>query len=253
MLLKEKSKRREPFVWSFAGAGGKTTGIFCIAEYLQRKGLRVLVTTTTHMAKPDSNCFVPGNSADDIREKLDEEGFCVAGIPLTERKIKGISTETIDEVLNYADAVLIEADGSARLPFKVPASHEPVIYPKTDRILVVEGLSALGRPINDICHRKELFCDLTGLEGENWLDENGMAEGIVKGYLCPMSERFPNMNLTVILNQADDEKKEAVGEKVAGKVTSLWNRQKKSKRIPVYPVSWRRMREEKEELAWLFI
>ncbi|QOV18273.1 putative selenium-dependent hydroxylase accessory protein YqeC [Blautia liquoris] len=253
MLLREKTGIRKPFVWSFVGAGGKTTGIFCIAEYLQRKGFRVLVTTTTHMAKPDGNNFVSGECVDDIRRKLDERGFCVAGISVTERKIKGISMETVDEVLNFADAVLIEADGSARLPFKIPASYEPVIYPKTDRILVTEGLSALARPVSEICHRKELFCELTGLSSQDLLDEEKMAEGIVKGYLCRMREEFPDISLAVILNQADDKTREAAGEKVAENVISLWNRHKNVPQVLVYPLSWRRIRENKEDLDWLFI
>ena len=54
-----------------------------------------------------------------------------------------------------ADVVLVEADGSRRQPLKCFGPHEPVIPPRTDCIVHVAGLSALGRPLDEICFRWE--------------------------------------------------------------------------------------------------
>lgn len=244
-----------PFIWSFVGAGGKTTGMFSVAEYLIRQGYKVLVTTTTHMAIPDDPAFIPGDSAPDIREGLEKHGYVIAGIPLTERKMKGITWETISLAEEAADAILIEADGSARLPFKVPAAHEPVIYPKTSRIFVTEGLTALGKPLADICHRMELFCEMSGLFKDSLLDEAKMAEGIYKGFLLMLEKKYPEASITVILNQADDKESEDAGKKVKQELLGLWEEQKKYNRtdLDIRVLSWRRLRKEGEDLGWLFI
>lgn len=47
--------------------------------------------------------------------------------------------------------VLLEADGAKRMPCKVPAAHEPVLLPESDIVLTVAGLSALGRPLREVC------------------------------------------------------------------------------------------------------
>jgi molybdenum cofactor cytidylyltransferase len=53
------------------------------------------------------------------------------------------------------DAVLIEADGSRRMPLKWPAPHEPVIPERTDITVCVCGLSSLGRPLSEVMYRAE--------------------------------------------------------------------------------------------------
>lgn len=249
-----KKTEHTPFIWSFVGAGGKTTGMFCVAEYLIRQGYKVMVTTTTHMAIPDDPAFIPGDSAPDIRERLEKCGYVIAGIPLTERKMKGITWETISLVEEAADAILIEADGSARLPFKVPAAHEPVMYPKTSRIFVTEGLTALGKPLADICHRIELFCGMTGLSKGSLLDEAKMAEGIYKGFLVMLKKKYPKASITVILNQADGKESENAGKKVKQELLGLCEKQKKNNFTDrdIRILSWRRLRKEEEDLGWLF-
>ena len=42
-----------PRVISIVGAGGKTSTMYDLAEELAKKGARVLMTTSTHIAKPD--------------------------------------------------------------------------------------------------------------------------------------------------------------------------------------------------------
>ena len=63
------------------------------------------------------------------------------------------------------DAVVIEADGSRRLPFKAPAAHEPVIPTSTTIVVPVVGLDVVGRPLTaEHVHRPERVAALTGAE-----------------------------------------------------------------------------------------
>lgn len=71
---------------SVIGAGGKTTLIHRLAEEYQRKGNAVLVTTTTHMfAEPGTDLSCDAFS---IREKLQREHYCMAGIQCSENPQK---------------------------------------------------------------------------------------------------------------------------------------------------------------------
>jgi CTP:molybdopterin cytidylyltransferase MocA len=56
--------------------------------------------------------------------------------------------------------VLIEADGSRRMPLKWPADREPVIPDYTDVTVCVAGLSALGRRTADVVYNAEGLPDV---------------------------------------------------------------------------------------------
>ena len=56
-----------------------------------------------------------------------------------------------------ADYVLVEADGSKRLPGKAHGQNEPQIPKESQRTVLVFGASALHKPIYDVIHRVEIF------------------------------------------------------------------------------------------------
>lgn len=56
-----------------------------------------------------------------------------------------------------ADYVLVEADGSKRLPGKAHGQNEPQIPKESQRTVLVFGASALHKPISDVIHRVEIF------------------------------------------------------------------------------------------------
>ena len=58
--------------------------------------------------------------------------------------------------------MLVEADGSRRLPLKAHAPHEPVIPKEAGCVLCVVGAHGFDRPIREAVHRPEQFCFLTG-------------------------------------------------------------------------------------------
>ena len=59
-----------------------------------------------------------------------------------------------------ADFVLVEADGSKRLPGKAHGRNEPEIPKESQRTVLVFGASALHKPISEVIHRVEIFQNL---------------------------------------------------------------------------------------------
>ena len=161
-------------VVAFIGAGGKTTAIYCVAADLAARGLQVIVTTTTKIFPPDRP---------EIALVLEEAGWgtlaaraaaafgrakvvAVASKRLADGKLEGIRADTIGALrgIRGVGAVLVEADGAARKPFKAPAGHEPVIPPATTLLVVVVGAGALGQPLSaEVAHRPELVAQQAGL------------------------------------------------------------------------------------------
>jgi molybdenum cofactor cytidylyltransferase len=59
--------------------------------------------------------------------------------------------------------LIIEADGSRRLPFKAPAAHEPVVPPSTTILIPVVGIDVLGQALDaEHVHRPQIVAELAG-------------------------------------------------------------------------------------------
>ncbi len=201
------------------GAGGKTSLIQRMAQELTPKGRLVAILTTTHRMIPQENGILlkddqnftgdefRGHSCLEIgRVVIDRQGNVRMGYP------GDIDYHKIEAV---ADDILIEADGSKRLPVKVPASHEPVIFPDADRIYVVEGLSGLGKPIGMVCHRLELVKNILKTEEEEKILQIEDLGILMKyGYLQPLRFRFPKAEVIPVLNQADTEELKKAGRQI---------------------------------------
>ena len=149
LIAQHANKKR---IISVIGAGGKTTLLHQLAEGYRRKGLRVLVTTTTHMlieADTDLSCdsFVIGH-------KLETDGYCMAGARCEEsKKICALPHQVLGDLYAVADIVLIEADGAKHHSLKYPAAHEPVIVPETTEVILLMGLWELGKPAETVVYR----------------------------------------------------------------------------------------------------
>ena len=125
---------------AFVGAGGKTTLIYELARELRSMGYSVAVTTTTHMGEKGRYGFVP------------------IGVPCGQGKIKGSSPLAPKKLLAEYDVVLTEADGSRRLPFKVPDGHEPVLPEGVHLVVGIAGASAVGGTFAERCCRYPVAC-----------------------------------------------------------------------------------------------
>ena len=136
----------EHAVISVVGAGGKTSLIFAWAHELAAAGKNVVITTTTHMYRPD---------------RMEEDGIriVVSDDPERPDKVMAPPAEVLDGLRETADVVLIEADGSRRMPLKWPAPWEPVVPDYTDFTVCVAGLSAIGKKTSDVVYRADELPD----------------------------------------------------------------------------------------------
>lgn len=146
---------------ALCGAGGKTTLLYALAEQARQRSLRVLVTTSTHLFQPQSTAtrrFYDQRYLRDIASVCIPAQISVVGTPCGNKKITGLHPATIAAAMQAADVFLYEGDGSRRLPVKCHNRTEPVIWPNTDAVICVLGLSAFGKPAQQVCHRWQLDC-----------------------------------------------------------------------------------------------
>lgn len=174
----------ETRVVSLVGAGGKTSTVFWLANVLQRRGARVLISTTTRMQFPDSRfgsrCLVdPDFPVRLAYAAARTEVPCVTAVFSTfdERlqKVTGCLPAEIDalKAAGVADVILVEADGAHHRLIKVPAAHEPCIPASSDVVIALTGGEALLRPAQASCiHRWAEFKVLTGVTDGDLLDES---------------------------------------------------------------------------------
>lgn len=155
---------------AFVGAGGKTTAIFQLARQLDGPAL---VTTSTHLAaaqvETGDKHFEIRNTEDVLRLETGEfRGIVVLTGPRTEgERVKGLDDDALHQLSRMARErglpLLIEADGARQRALKAPAEHEPAIPGFVRTVVVVAGLSALGKPLDeDQVHRPERFAALSG-------------------------------------------------------------------------------------------
>lgn len=120
-----------------------------MADHCARKGWQVLVTTTTHIRQPAA-CYAPDDAA--LTALWQAGHYAVIGTPAENGKLTLPQPQLLRRMAQ-ADAVFIEADGAKHYPCKLPAAHEPVLLPQSDIVLAVAGLSALGKPLREVCFR----------------------------------------------------------------------------------------------------
>lgn len=152
-------------VVSLVGGGGKTTLLYALSAYCAQKGWKVLTSTTTHIRRPQKKEFLVVGVDEKVenirfsneRDWLWQQGkYVVAGAPAKQEKITILPDPILKEWIREADITFLEADGAKRLPCKFPAAHEPVILPHSDIVLAVAGLTAIYRPLGEVCFRSEL-------------------------------------------------------------------------------------------------
>jgi len=195
-------------VYTFVGAGGKSTAMRKVASLLADSGVRVRLTTTTRVGVAEFQGWpvrlVRGRS--EAQQALDGHGgvmLLAAGVLKGEEKYAGFSAELVDALRLSADTVLlVEGDGSRRLPLKVPREHEPVIPSRTRAVLAFMGASAVDEPVDARhCYNHEQALALLGRTG-SFLEAEEIAalaahhDGCRKGVL-------PGMAFRLVINQGD--------------------------------------------------
>lgn len=211
MNLHELMRIQEPSRIAIVGAGGKTSTIWRLADSLPGK---VVITTTTHMGVDQVSradvCLFPEPELDlrDLEWGRLDRVICITGPVVDGHRLSSLSKPQIDQLLQLSNelefTILVEADGSRMLPLKAPAAHEPVIPEWVDTVIVVAGVSALGKPLNENnVFRPEIFSKLSGISINAEITPEGLEkvlinpEGGIKG--IPKKARR-----ILVLNQAED-------------------------------------------------
>ena len=153
-----------PGVTAIIGGGGKTTLMECLAEELSAQA-RVIVCTTTHIY-PEQNmpCLVSTSEAEIAAELARTRCVCVGSVSESGKySAPELPFCTLCALASY---VIVEADGSKRLPLKAHASHEPVIPEEAQRVIMVIGIDGVGKTIRETCHRSALYAQFAGVDEE---------------------------------------------------------------------------------------
>lgn len=94
-----------------------------------------------------------------------------------------------------ADYVLVEADGSKRLPGKAHGQNEPQIPKESQRTILVFGASALHKPISEVIHRVEIF--------QNFFTPTLPPDTLLTKELLLQAFRKENLGDCLFVNQLD--------------------------------------------------
>ena len=205
----------EPGITAIIGSGGKSTLLKTLGLELMREGGRVLLCTTTHMfpvagvpwdgssRRLDAAPWKPGalhtpGCTCEACAGLVRGSICQAGVLDPETGKLSAPAEPLDELAQRFDYVLVEADGSKRLPLKAHAAWEPEIPAATANVVWVVGASGMGKPVAEVVHRPELFCERCGCE----LTDIATPERVAQALNAEL--RALDLNTArVILNQVD--------------------------------------------------
>ena len=132
-----------PRAIAIVGGGGKSSLMAALGREFRQKGDRVVMTTTTHIFRPEHNVYL-GDDPAVFSALLEQYGCLTLGTPMEEGRIK--ESPLLARLPDLADRVIIEADGTKGLPMKVPKAGEPVIPAFADTIIATDPAPCVGSP-----------------------------------------------------------------------------------------------------------
>ncbi|GMO45841.1 MAG: selenium cofactor biosynthesis protein YqeC [Termitinemataceae bacterium] len=180
----------EKQIISITGCGGKTSLLWLLAKHSRAK--KVLVSTTTHIHKPDESlhtydhflewgespprCEARGASTlPPLRYALNVANGITLALAVNpqasnlphksghqQKKYHSLPLDILEEIIYRFDISLLEADGSRSKPLKAWASYEPVITKSTTITVGILPINVIGKKIDaSKIHRLPLWLQLT--------------------------------------------------------------------------------------------
>ena len=192
-LLQTNAQAGRKTAIGLIGSGGKTTLLHLLAHQAANKGFLTFAGTTTHLAFEGS--FL--TSFGDVRKVLLERQKTRCQSQLTRspvfaaaiadgyaHKLSSFTSDENGEIYQLSEVSLWEADGSKRLPLKVPRDTEPCLECWFSDLVLIVGLAAAGQPLGQVCHCFELLQrSCPDLSAETSVDAKVLAEVLRSGYL----------------------------------------------------------------------
>ena len=194
-------------VTAIVGGGGKTSLIDELCSQLPGKVLRL---TTTRILPPKCPCLMDPRPSE-LRQAFEEERvLCIASY--AERDKLALPTVELEPLLNMADYVLVEADGSRGLPLKAPNDKEPYLTGREAMVIAMAGMRGLQQPIAEAAHRAERYAALIHKTTADIASPEDAA-------MVLESEaglrKHVNVRFAVVLNQCDTPERLQLGQKCA--------------------------------------
>jgi probable selenium-dependent hydroxylase accessory protein YqeC len=162
---------KESELIALCGGGGKTTTMFDMACRCRMTNLKVLVTTTTMICRPQSEMY-DFLYFEDLLPDLAHNSSLQPGLGTitligrgltAENKLIGLQPETVSQIYHQRiyDIIFTEADGARGRPIKAPAEYEPVIPDTASTVIGIIGMDSYGQSIAETSvHRPQLFSAL---------------------------------------------------------------------------------------------
>ena len=215
---------------AFVGAGGKSTALFILARQFKKS---VLVTTSTHLSDAQA---ASGDLQIALQSKGDVESLDAGKLPKVTIatgpfrngvRVGGPDSKTLHALSDLGRKgsipLLIEADGARLRALKAPAEHEPAIPEFVDAVIVVAGLSGLGKPLNhDSVHRPERFAELSELKIGDEITSGAMLS-VLHHETGGLKNIPKGAQRILLLNQADSPELEATARRMARDLLSAYN------------------------------
>jgi len=212
---------------SLIGAGGKTTTMFRLAKELRDQGCKVLITTTTKIAKPtkphiDRLFLVEELQAlVDICNEIAAPAIISAGCSVNQKgELQGLPVTWLDRLNQDAafDAILVEADGASSRLLTIPADEERIIPESCQATVWIVAVKVLGKTLSDAwVHHSARARELLGLPVEARVSEDILIrllqhqDGCLKG-IPPASRKI------AVINQADSQEEVAAAQALGDKL-----------------------------------
>ncbi len=212
---------------AFIGAGGKTTAMFHLASEFSPP---VLVTSTTHLGTwqiPLADHHFVATSPNELSD-IKFEGVTLITGPIREDNRTGsLNKGLINWLRAYSIRnnipLLIEADGAQQKSIKAPRDYEPPIPDFVETVVVVAGLSAIGKLLTEeTVYFPELFSKLGNLEP----NQNITPESISRVLCHPLGgqKNIPDTaQRIVILNQADTPELQSMAHGMAPSLLAIFD------------------------------
>jgi len=228
MNISQALRYTPPSSIALVGSGGKTTLLFQLARELVPP---VITAATSHLHMDQiklADSHWKGTRPEELAGlEANLLGVMLVTGPVLDDRTQGLNRVTIgwlDQICkNHALPLLIEADGSRRHPLKAPADHEPPIPDFVKLVVVVAGMSGIGKPLTGkTVHNPDQFSALSKLApGER------ITPGALVQVLTHASGGFKNIPKTarrvVLLNQADTSDLQSQGQAMAGGLMPGYN------------------------------